>query len=280
MCVYVQESREADDGTAYYASNIISELSANFAGIKVLGKEQRKIINEGISEMNDLDDALMLGLNVETETRPDLGKFGRVLCITPQKVHEEVGIKTLSVEETSDLERGERAIQEYDPGIIVSSLGRNHKFEKEAVRRYFIRLNDFASKGNTLIHLVRQYPSDPLWTHWDESKAAEGLEWYHTSADLSFVCNDKEIAQIIIEWADGHDMYVPPMSIDDVGQEGFGKLLIELRMHRAEASAWTAYPAEMQHSVDEEQPEGPHEQKEDFDGIESDKDIGIESQTR
>ena len=59
MCVIMQESREADDGVAYYASNLISELSANLAGIKVLGKEQRKMINEGISEMNDLDDALM-----------------------------------------------------------------------------------------------------------------------------------------------------------------------------------------------------------------------------
>ena len=76
--------------------------------LKYLGKEQRKIINEGISEMNDLDDALMLGLNAETETRPDLGKLGRVLCITPQKVHEEVGIKTLSVENlrTWSVEKG------------------------------------------------------------------------------------------------------------------------------------------------------------------------------
>ena len=79
MCVHVQESRETDDGVAYYASNIIAELSANLAGIKVLGKEHRKTINEGISEMNDLDDALTLGLNVETEARPDLGKPGRVL---------------------------------------------------------------------------------------------------------------------------------------------------------------------------------------------------------
>ena len=92
VCAFVQESRETDDGVAYYASNVISELSANFAGIKVLGKQQRKIINEGISEMNDLDDALTLGLNVETETRPDLGKPGRVLCITPKKVREEVRI--------------------------------------------------------------------------------------------------------------------------------------------------------------------------------------------
>ena len=45
MCVFVQESREDNEGVAYYASNLISELSANFAGIKVLGKEQRKIIN-------------------------------------------------------------------------------------------------------------------------------------------------------------------------------------------------------------------------------------------
>ena len=168
--------------------------------------------------MNDLDDALTLGLNVETEARPDLGKPGRVLCITPKKVREEVGIKTIALEGTADLERGLRAIREYDPGIILSSLGRTHDFGEEEVRRYFKRLNEFANKGNTLIHLVRQYPNDPLWTYWNKHKFAKGLEWYHTSADLSFVCNDKEIAQIVIEWADGHEIYMPPMSIDDVGQ--------------------------------------------------------------
>ena len=88
MCVFVHESREDKDGVAYYASNLISQLCANFAGTKVLGKEQRNLINERISEMNDLDDALTLGLNVETESRPDLEKPGRVLCITPKKVRE------------------------------------------------------------------------------------------------------------------------------------------------------------------------------------------------
>ena len=78
MCVFVQESREDNDGVAYYASNLISEFSANLAGIKVLGKEQKKLINEGISEVNVLDDALMIGLSVETDSRSELGKAGRV----------------------------------------------------------------------------------------------------------------------------------------------------------------------------------------------------------
>ena len=60
-----------------------------------------------------------------------------------------VGIKTISLEETADLERGERTIRENDPGVIVSSLGRTHSFGEEAVRRYFKRLNEFAAKGNT-----------------------------------------------------------------------------------------------------------------------------------
>ena len=34
-------------------------------------------------------------------------------------------------------------------------------------------------------------------------------------------------------------MYMPPMSIDDVGQKGFEELFIELRLHRAEVAAWT-----------------------------------------
>ena len=63
---------------------------------------------------------------------------------------------------------------------------------------------------------------------------------------MSFICNDNEIVQIVIEWADGHDMYTPPMIIDGVGQEGFEKPLVEIRLHRAEVTAWAAYPAEMQ----------------------------------
>ena len=68
-------------------------------------------------------------------------------------------------------------------------------------------------------------------------------------------------------------MYIPPMSIDDVGQEGFEKLFIELRLHRADVTAWTAYPAEMQQTVDEEK-SSDQESEELFDGIESDKDLG------
>ena len=40
MCVVAQELRVNNDGVAYYASNIISELSANFANVKVLGTEK------------------------------------------------------------------------------------------------------------------------------------------------------------------------------------------------------------------------------------------------
>ena len=143
-----------------------------------------------------------------------------------------------------------RTIQEYDPGILVSLPGRLHSLEEKEVRNYFHRLNEFARKRNTSIHLVRQYPNDPLWTYWNKEKVAKGFEWYDTRADLSFICNDKDIAQIVIEWADGHDMHMPPMSIDDVGQEGFEKLRIELRLHRDEVTAWTAYHAEMHQTVD------------------------------
>ena len=130
--MFGKESREDKDGVAYYASNLISQLSANLAGIKVFGKEQKKLINEGISEMNDLDDALTLKLNVETESRPELGKPGRVFCVTPKKVQAGVGISTIALEDTTDLERGARATHEYDPGTLVSSLGRTHNFGEKS----------------------------------------------------------------------------------------------------------------------------------------------------
>jgi len=36
------------------------------------------------------------------------------------------------------------------------------------------------------------------------------------------------------EWADGHDRYMPPMSIDDGGAKGFEKLIIEIRHLKAD----------------------------------------------
>ena len=72
--------------------------------------------------MNDLDDAMMIGLNEETETRPELGKVGRILCIASGEVEETTGVTSLGVKDTFDLVRATRTIQEYDPGIIVSSL--------------------------------------------------------------------------------------------------------------------------------------------------------------
>ena len=76
-------------------------------------------------------------------------------------------------------------------------------------------------------------------TYWIPDITAENLEWYHTNADWSFISKDKEMAHIVQEWADGHDMFMPAMSIDDVGQKGFEKVLIELRLQRAETTAWT-----------------------------------------
>ena len=69
-----------------------------------------------------------------------------------------------------------RTVQEYDPGIFVSSLGRSHSLEEKEVKKYFHRLDELARKGNTLIYLVRQYPNDPLWTYWNKAKVAKGFE--------------------------------------------------------------------------------------------------------
>ena len=44
-------------------------------------------------------------------------------------------------------------------------------------------------------------------------------------------------------------------------------------------TAWTAYPAEMQQTVDEEKPTD-QEYEEPFDGIQDDEDLGSHSQTR
>ena len=126
MCALLEEKREDDDGTAYYASNIISEFSDNFAGVEVLGKEQRKTINEGISEMTDLDDAILIRLNVVTETRSELVEAGAILCLAPENVEAATG-SSFGIEDSNHLARAIRMIQEYDPGIIVSSSGRTHK---------------------------------------------------------------------------------------------------------------------------------------------------------
>ena len=56
-------------------------------------------------------------------------------------------------------------------------------------------------------------------------------------------------------------MHMPATSIDDVGQKGFEKVFIELRLQMAETSAWTAYPAVMTATVDEEKDQESEEPK-------------------
>ena len=96
------------------------------------------------------------------------------------------------MKDTNDLVRAAR-----DPGIIVSSLGRSHSLKEKGVRRYLKSLNEFAKKGNTFIHLMRQWPNDPVRIYWTPDGAVKNLAWYHTSVDLSFICNDKDMAQIV-----------------------------------------------------------------------------------
>ena len=133
------------------------------------------------------------------ERRPDQSgdKAGRLLCIAPEKVEETARVTSLGITDTKDLVRATRMIQEYDPGIIASSLGRSHILKENEVRKYFQSLNIFAKKVKTLIHLMRQWPDDPVRTYWNPDGAANNLEWYHASADLSFICSDKDMAQIV-----------------------------------------------------------------------------------
>ena len=84
------------------------------------------------------------------------------------------------MKDTTDSVRATRKTQEYDLGIIVSSLGRSHSLNEKEVWAYFQSLNELAKKGNTLIHRVRQWPDDPLRSYWNPDIAAKNLERYHT----------------------------------------------------------------------------------------------------
>ena len=111
-------------------------------------------------------------------------------------------------------------------------------------------------------------------TYWNHEDAAEGLEWYHTCGNVSFVCNCTETAKLVNDWADGHDRFYPPMSIDDVGNtKEFEAFLIEMREKKAEETAWAVHPAEMQESQDEEASVGI----ETFDDVTTEEDEGGQS---
>ena len=124
MCTRAREAQRRKRNRAF------SELKDNFACIEILGKEQRKTSNGGVSESNDPDDAILIGLDAETETRPELGKAGRVRCIALEKIEESTGVAPLGVKNSTDLACAIRMIQQYDPGKIVSSLGRKHNLNE------------------------------------------------------------------------------------------------------------------------------------------------------
>ena len=94
-------------------------------------------------------------------------------------------------------------------------------------------LNEFARKGKTIVHFTQQFPSDPLRADWKRTDS--NLEWFDGQGDVSYVCNNAAIAEIGMNWldstiADG----MPPMTIDDVGEQGTDILLKEIRENQRE----------------------------------------------
>ena len=76
-----------------------------------------------------------------------------------RKVEETTGFASFGVKDSIGLACAMRMI-----GIIVSSLGRTQNLKENEVRKYFRCLNEYAKKGNTLLHLMRQSPDDSLRT--------------------------------------------------------------------------------------------------------------------
>jgi len=125
------------------------------------GKEQRKTLNAGISEMNDLDDALLIGLNAEVDTRPEMGKAARVVMITPDIGQVMCLNNALGIDCTEDIDSTIEQIKTFEAGTIVSSFGRGvDGLSNEEKKRYFRCLNDQSKSGRSVLHLTRQWPVD------------------------------------------------------------------------------------------------------------------------
>ena len=141
-----------------------------------------------------------------------------------------------------------------------------HTSAKELLKMMNIKANE----GRTVIHFTQQFPPDPLRTEWNGEASCKDFEWHDGRGNLSFVCNNRDMAAHVSDWINS-DCDTEPMSIRDVGTADFYSLLLDIKSWKSEEMAYAAFPAEM---MDEEEQEAQQEEKEYLDGIEGEEDAG------
>ena len=80
MCVFLQEPLKNHEDVAFYAEKIF-DVDLDGDHIATMGYKQRKKANEGIEEINAIDDAMYVGLKASCQPKRMVGKLGKILCI-------------------------------------------------------------------------------------------------------------------------------------------------------------------------------------------------------
>ena len=80
LCVFLQEPLKDHQDVAFYAEKIF-DVDLDGDHIATMGYKQRKKANEGIEEINAIDDAMYVGLKASCQPKRMVGKLGKILCI-------------------------------------------------------------------------------------------------------------------------------------------------------------------------------------------------------
>ena len=128
------------------------------------------------------------------------------------------------------------------------------------------KLDRLPGEGIGVLHFTDQFPG-----HIRNSYLFESLEWYDCRGNLSFACSDERVARQVLDWSDGENKWTAPMSVGDVTTQGMSKLVHKVNDVLVQDEAMTAFPAELEQ-------ESREENTASFDAIESDQDIGDDTE--
>ena len=126
-----------------------------------------------------------------------------------------------------------------DHDVVVGSSDPSYGPKEEVVNK----VSDAAHKKLSTIYFTEQFPRHD---HYCEPVGPD-MEWYNARGNLSFMTNNKELAEHVLEWSNGDSYYEPPKCIDDLAEPEEAKQLIDVinRVHDHDL-AQTAFAAEVE----------------------------------
>ena len=174
------------------------------------------IVNGGIKEMNEKDDAMRTCLRaktrdtrfVGTRKKPHLSVLGNFLCLIPMMMcGESYGIKEFR-----------SSIDTFGPeaDVVIDGLNPDHEMAPQADDDMNV-IAKLVKDGRRVVHFAET--SGVQRAYWN----FQDCNWYYCRGNLSYITNDSETAACVWEWADT-DQMTAPMCMADLENENADKL--------------------------------------------------------